>query len=120
MTVVPHPVDSMAELDQLSEALDRIGDALVNVDGDAMLAADPPLLNALTVLTAASAPPDQAAAKALCERAGTALLRCRRLGASFSRGARVFSAVGAPADHYDKSGAYVDGAALRAALQVRI
>ena len=109
-----------AALEQLCEALERIGDALAAVDMDGLLAAEPRLGSAMSALAAAPLSRGDRSAKPKCERARAALLRSRRLGVSFSRAARAMAGVGTPADRYDRSGAYVEGADLRAALQVRI
>lgn len=111
---------SSSGLDQLCEALGGIGDALADIDLDRMLAAEPQLRDAMAALAATPAIADKAAAKAGCERARAALLRCRRLGATFSRAARALNGATTVGDAYDKSGAHVDSAALRAVLQLRV
>jgi hypothetical protein len=108
-----------APLDQLCDALNAIGDALADLDLDRMLAAEPQLRDSMAALTAVPLAADKAAVKAGCDRARTALLRCRRLGASFSRAARSLTGAATAADAYDKSGAHVDSAGLRAVLQLR-
>jgi hypothetical protein len=113
-------IDSMPALDQLCEALDVIGDALADVDLDRMLAAEPRLRGAMAALATSAPLTNNTSTTPGCERAKAALLRCRRLGASFSRAARTLTGVGTVSDAYDKSGAHVDSAALRAVLQVRI
>jgi len=107
-------------LDQLCDALKAVGDALADLDLDRMLAVEPQLRDSMAALAAAPVAGDKAAVKAGCERARTALLRCRRLGASFSRAARSLNGTTPAGDAYDKSGAHVDSAGLRAVLQFRV
>jgi hypothetical protein len=62
---------------------------------------------------------DALEARAAARRAGAALLRCRRLGASFSGIARALGRVGRVADGYDRAGTYLEPAFGRSSLQKR-
>jgi hypothetical protein len=120
MTETPAQTDAPTAIGQLSSTLDRIGDALVSVDVDALLAAEASLAPALSALAVLESISDPEATVAACRRARTALLRCRRLGASFSNIAHSFSRVGSLGDGYDRVGAYVPSAGAATALRVRI
>ena len=120
MSEIPARTDAAAAIGQLSNALDRIGDALVSLDTEALLAAEASLVPAMSALDAMESISDPEAAVGACRRARTALLRCRRLGASFSHIARAFSGVGSLGDGYDRAGAYVPVAGAPTALRVRI
>ena len=83
-----------AAVDALTTALTRVGDALVSVDADAMLATECALAAALSAVAgigdrASAVAGDRALIDAACRRARVALLRCRRLGVSFAAASRA-------------------------------
>ena len=112
------PEAAAAAVDQLSAALNVVGDALVAVDADALLNGEVALAAALSALSDIRSASDRDAAIAACGRTRVALLRCRRLGISFASLARAWSG-SAASDSYDRAGAYVDGRGVTAMLQAR-
>src|SRR4051794_2134559 len=94
-------------VEELSRALGGVADALAAVDAVRMLEAEASLSRAMTALGALPRRPASAEARAAVEGARAALLRCRRLGASFSRAARLLTTAGGDAGSYDRVGSYV-------------
>jgi hypothetical protein len=90
-------------------ALDRIGDALVGLDAEALLAAEELLGGSMAALAASREVLDRGAALGAGRHARAALLRCRRLGASFSGMSRALAHLGG-GDNYDRAGTYVQPA----------
>jgi hypothetical protein len=107
-------------VDRLCTTLERIGDALVSVDADALLETEETLARLLTTFDAASAecPADADALKARIERARSALVRCRRLGACFTSiaGARLRLRSGVAL--YGSGGAFVEHPVSGATVKV--
>jgi len=117
-TTSGHQATEAAE--RLAGLLDRIGDALVAVDTAALLPIEAELFGAVAALSAVTEVGDHTAFPAAALRARTSLLRCRRLGASFSGVARALGQVGR-ASEYDRSGGYSEGAGGdRPSLSVQI
>jgi hypothetical protein len=108
-----------AAVDRLSHALGRVGDALVAVDGDALLTTEVDLSAATATLASSPDAEDRRAVIEAVRRARFALLRCRRLGASFAGVARAMGRVGLVADGYDRAGGYVESAGVHPSVQVR-
>ena len=117
MTSRREPIVDATE--RLTGLLNRIGDALVSVDAAALLAAEAELSVAIAAVGNTSAVGDHAAVLVAARRASAALLRCRRLGASFSGVARALGRVGRQADGYDRAGSYVESAGVRSSVQIR-
>ena len=90
---------------RLADLLDRTGDALVAVDTEALLAIEAEISGAVAELAVVTEVGDRPAFLAAARRARAALLRCRRLGASFSGVARALGQIGR-ASEYDRSGGY--------------
>lgn len=105
--------------EQLAGLLNRIGDALVAVDATALLAVEVEVGYAIAALGAVTDLGDRAATIAAARRVSTALLRCRRLGASFSAVARAMGCVGRAADGYDRAGSYIESTGVRSSVQMR-
>jgi hypothetical protein len=105
--------------DQLTALLEKMASALTTLDAAALLAIEPELDRAIVRLGALTEVGDRAQVLAATQRAGAALLRCRRLGASFSNVARALGRIGQVANGYDRTGTYVDGVPGRASLQIR-
>jgi hypothetical protein len=106
-----------AATEHLAALLDRIGDALVAVDTAALLAAEAELRQIAGTL---GAPTEvDAATVAAARRASAALLRCRRLGASFSGVVRAVESVGRVNDGYDRVGGYIESFGIRPSVQIR-
>jgi hypothetical protein len=108
LTLHDPAVDAMQ---QLARVLDRIGDALAAVDATALLAVETELVGMLAKMDAVTRVDDRTAARAASRQASTALVRCRRLGASFSGVTRALARGGRAADGYDCMGGYVERAA---------
>ena len=112
---------AVAAVDRLSRALSRVGDALVALDGDALLLAEVDLSAATASLAVGADAGDRRAVLDAVRRARFALLRCRRLGASFAGVSRAMSRVGRVVDGYDRAGGYVErGASIHSAVQARV
>lgn len=106
---------------ELNDALTLVAEALVKVDVDALLAAETGLGRALTSLGNVTEAGDRAAALAALRRARAALLRCRRLGASFSTVSRALLGVGDSApDGYTRAGGYAERVGVRPAVLGRV
>jgi hypothetical protein len=103
--------------EELARVLDRFGDALVDVNAAALLAVQGELDGAVAAMSVVTTVGDHAAARAATGHALQALLRCRRLGASFSDAARALGRVGR-SDGYDRAGGYVERA-IHSSVQVR-
>ena len=102
----PDPIVVTAR--RLCETLDRIGDALVAIDTETLLDTEATLEQLLAALAAGQTVQDRAGLEALVRRAGESLLRCRRLGASFTgiAGARLRLRTGV--DTYARDGGFAD------------
>jgi len=117
-TISPSILESA---DRLCTTLERIGDALVRVDAATLLETEEMLGQVVAVLAAGGTVDSvdgKAALQARINRAGAALLRCRRLGASFASVAGPRLRLRAGMDTYGPSGAFaqppVSGATVRA------
>ena len=93
--------------ERLCETLERIGDALVAIDTETLLLTESTLEQLVSAIAVGGEVSDKPALERLLRRAGEALLRCRRLGASFSSvaGARVRLRTGVEA--YGRDGAFL-------------
>jgi hypothetical protein len=107
-------------VEHLCHALDRVGDALVTVDGDALLAAEVDLGAAAAGFTVSVDDGDRRALLDAVRRTRAALLRCRRLGASFTGVSRALNQVGRDIDGYDRAGGYVERGRARSSVQARV
>jgi hypothetical protein len=105
---------------QLCAALTRVGDALVDVDAAALLAAEEALRHAVAAVAIGGDAVDRPAAIEAVRRARAALMRCRRLGASFSGLARAMGQVGRIVDGYDRAGGYVASVGVRPSVLARV
>jgi hypothetical protein len=110
------PIVRTAE--RLCETLERIGDALVAVDAETLLETEDTLERLLTTLAAAQTVTDKPALEAVVRRAVEALLRCRRLGASFSAIAGTRLRMRTGLETYGRDGGYVQPAVSGSAVQV--
>lgn len=110
------PIVRIAE--RLCHTLDRIGDALVAVDAETLLETEETLHRLLSALAGGHAVQDKPALEALIGRAAEALVRCRRLGASFTAiaGTRLRMRTGIEA--YDRDGGYVQHAVSGSTVKV--
>src|SRR5438132_2975434 len=82
---------ALQSAEALRQALDQVGDALASPNLEALLKGEAAIEGALAQLPAAAdgSPEERARLRVELERARTALLRCRRLGASLMDFARV-------------------------------
>lgn len=116
MTVEPDPI--VVTAGRLCETLDRIGDALIALDTETLLDTEATLEQLLAALAAGHTVQDRAGLEALARRAAESLIRCRRLGASFSgiAGARLRLRSGV--DTYGRDGGFSQPAFAGAAVKV--
>jgi hypothetical protein len=105
--------------EHLARLLTRLADALVAVDAAALLEIEPELGGAIAALGVCTGIGGRAEVAAAAGRAGAALLRCRRLGASFSGMARALGRVGQAEDGYDRAGTYIERPRVYSSLQLR-
>lgn len=106
--------------ERLCGVLDQIGDALVDLDLEALLMSAEALAALVAVLPAQPVEDlDPAAVAAVVRRARAALLRCRRLGTSFGAVARARLPACAGAERYGRGGDYVDQQPVASTVKVR-
>ena len=110
------PIIRTAE--RLCETLERIGDALVALDADALLETEETLRQLLATIATATSVQDKPALAAVVRRSIEALTRCSRLGASFSviAGTRLRMRTGL--ETYGRDGGYVQPAVSGSAVKV--
>ena len=94
--------------ERLCDTLERIGDALVTLDASTLLETEESLGRLIAVLSS-RAVADRAALERVVRRSRAALLRCRRLGASYNATARVRLQLCTSVGHYGPGGDLVDG-----------
>lgn len=116
MSEAPDPVVETAE--RLCSTLERIGDALVALDADTLLETEETLGQLLAALAASGEVQNKPALEASVNRARQALLRSRRLGASFTSlaGARLRMRSGL--ETYGHHGGYLEPAVSGASVKV--
>jgi hypothetical protein len=112
----PDPIVISAQ--RLCETLERIGDALVTLDADTLLDTEATLEQLLAALASGHAVRDRAALESLVRRAADALLRCRRLGASYSAIAGTRLRICAGVETYGRDGEFVEAAPSGSAVKV--
>ena len=101
---------AMEQAERLCEVLERMAGALVALDNEALLAAESTLAELVGSFNTAfpAGVADRAAVEAVVQRGRTALMRCRRLGASFTGVARARMSSLATLDTYNRVGAVAD------------
>jgi hypothetical protein len=115
------PLDPIVEsADRLCQTLERIGDALVSLDLPTLLETEESLGELLAALAASSSIHDKAGLQARVTRAREALLRCRRLGASFGSVAGPRLRLRTGSELYGPGGEYVDHAVSGAEIKVAV
>lgn len=114
--VVQDPL--LAHAERLCETLERIGDALVAIDAETLVETQDTLEQLVSALNAGGAVEDVDALKRTARRAATALLRCRRLGASFSGIAGTRLRLRTGVETYGRTGSFVEPAVSGAAVKV--
>jgi hypothetical protein len=116
MTETPDPI--VATATRLCDTLDRLGDALVTLDADTLLETEATLAQLTAALAAGHPVHDRDGLEAMVRRAATALLRCRRLGASYTSIAGTRLRMIAGAQTYGPTGGYVETAYAGSAVKV--
>jgi hypothetical protein len=104
--------------ERLCETLERIGDALVALDGDTLLETEETLQQLLATLGRATSVEDKPALAAVVRRSIDALTRCRQLGASFSAIAGTRLRMRTGLETYGRDGGYVEPAVSGTAVKV--
>jgi hypothetical protein len=110
------PIVRTAE--RLCETLERIGDALVALDGDTLLETEETLQQLLSTLGRATSVKDKPALAVVVRRSIDALTRCRQLGASFSAIAGTRLRMRTGLETYGRDGGYVEPAVSGTAVKV--
>src|SRR5438477_6037702 len=110
------PIVQTAE--RLCETLERIGDALVALDGEALLETQETLEQLVATLSTVTTVQDKPALAAVIRRSIEALTRCRRLGASFSAIAGTRLRMRTGLETYGRDGGYVHAAVSGSAVKV--
>ena len=106
---------------ELHAALARVAGALARTDAEALLGAEEGLGRALSGIGGVADAGDRVAAAAALREARAALLRCRRLGASFTTVSRAILRIGDTAPGgYDRAGSYVDRLAGVVSVRARV
>lgn len=116
MTDAHDPIVRSAE--RLCETLDRIGDALVSLDPETLLETQETLEQLLSAIGAGGEVEDKDALIRLAKRAAAALLRCRRLGASFSGIAGTRLRLRTGVETYGRTGSFVEPPAAGITVKV--
>jgi hypothetical protein len=100
----------LEQAERLCEVLERIARALVELDNEALLGAESTLAELVSSFQAMApcTAVDRAAVEAVVQRGRAALMRCRRLGASFTGIARARLSTCATVDTYNSVGAVAD------------
>ena len=106
----------------LCATLEDVARGLVLLDVDALLATERTLADVVGAFDASSPLPaaERAAVEAAVRRGRLALLRCRRLGASFTSIARVRVSACRGADTYDRAGRLGDRAGASSQVEARV
>jgi hypothetical protein len=104
--------------ERLCETLERIGDALVALDGDTLLETEETLQQLLATIGRATSVEDKPALAAVVRRSIDALTRCRQLGASFSAIAGTRLRMRTGLETYGRDGGYVEPAVSGTAVKV--
>ena len=112
--------DSLIEsAERLCETLERIGDALVALDANALLETEGTLEQLLAVIASADhTVHDKDALERLVGRAAAALVRCRQLGGSFSGIAGTRLRLRTGVETYGRDGAFTETQLAGSAVKV--
>ncbi len=109
--------------ERLCEVLEQVAAAMVALDNEALLVAEVKLAELVGGFKAdrTDAQPDPAVVEALVRRGRNALMRCRRLGASYTAVTRARLAMTSTSDTYNRVGAVsaamaVSSSAVRATI----
>jgi hypothetical protein len=115
MADTPDPIVATAQ--RLCETLDRLGEALVTLDTETLLETEATLAQLMSALAAGHPVADREALEATVRRAAATLLRCRRLGTSFTSIAGTRLRMIAGAQTYGPTGGYVETAYAGSAVK---
>ena len=116
MSEVHDPI--LVHAERLCETLERIGDALVSIDADTLVDTQETLEQLVSALSAPGDVHDKNALRRTAKRAATALLRCRRLGASFSGIAGTRLRLRTGLETYGPTGSFAETAASGVSVKV--
>jgi hypothetical protein len=97
-------------INRLTAVLNLIASAMVALDAGTLLAAETDLGSALAQLGVAPPAGDREGVRAAAREAHAALLRCRRLGASFTSAVRAMNQAGEPVVEYTRAGSQIERA----------
>jgi hypothetical protein len=117
------PETILESAERLCTTLERIGDGLIELDTRTLLDTEETLGRLVAVVASGGNLDNRAALEPLVRRGREALLRCRRLGASYTSVARVRLHLCTGVDTYDRTGGYAGasghgatGSAVRASV----
>ena len=116
MPEVQDPI--LVHAERLCETLERIGDALVSIDAETLVDTQETLEQLVSALNAPTDVHDKDALKRTARRAASALMRCRRLGASFSGIAGTRLRLRTGLETYGPTGSFAETAASGVAVKV--
>ena len=108
----------MQKAERLCETLERIGDALVAIDAPTLLETEETLEQLLSALATVKHVEDKPGLEAMVRRAAEALLRCRRLGASFASVAGTRLRMRTGTETYGRDGGFKEHAVSGSAVKV--
>lgn len=110
----------LVKAERLCETLERIGDALVAVDAETLLDTQETLEQLVSALRNGGDvdESEKAALQRTVQRAAFALMRCRRLGASFSRMAGTRLRLRTGVEAYGRTGTFVEPVVAGATVKV--
>jgi hypothetical protein len=116
------PLSMRALAERLADTLENVARGLVALDVDVLLDAERTLAELVGAYdpSVPVSPSDRVAIDAAVRRGKAALLRCRRLGASFTAIARVRVPACRGGDTYNRAGAIGDRAGASSRVEARV
>lgn len=120
MTLTSSPEPILESAERLCSILERIGDGLVELDTQTLLDTEETLGRLVAVVASGGSIDHRAALEPVVRRGREALLRCRRLGASYTSVARVRLHLCTGLDTYDRRGEYAGNAATGSAVRATV
>ena len=103
--------------ERLCATLERLGDALVTLDAQTLLETEESLSRLVAVLSSGAVSDRSADLEPIVRRGRKALLRCRRLGASYEASAKVRLQFCTGSGPYDRDGGLVERAPAATTLR---
>ena len=109
-------------VERLGASLEQVGDALIRLDTDTLLASEVDIARLMDELASVkeASPDERDAVVAQARRARAALLRCRRLGASFAAVARVRLPMCTGGQTYGRAGQFAPPPARDSQVKARV